>query len=100
MKGCTASAKSFCDPEADTYSVDDNEGSERGDDADADAHAAINDLDWFTSAVDIAMPEDMRPLNAAKAFLDDLLTRVHEKMEEEDNGGLCVRALECKGTTA
>ena len=85
FEGVYGAREQFWDPDADTYSVDNNEGSERGDDAHADAHAAIDDLDRFTSAVDMATPEDMRPRNAAKAFLDDLLTRVFEKMEEEED---------------
>ncbi|OUS42300.1 hypothetical protein BE221DRAFT_63255 [Ostreococcus tauri] len=85
FEGVYGARDQFWDPDADTYSVDNNEGSERGDDAHADAHAAIDDLDRFTSAVDMATPEDMRPRNAAKAFLDDLLTRVYEKMEEEED---------------
>ena len=75
----------FWDPEADTYSVDNNEGSEHGMEIFEEAYEAEDALERYTSAVDLATPEDMRPINVARDYFTNLLLIVFEMMEEEQD---------------
>ena len=73
----------FWDPDGDTYSIDNNEGSEQGLDVHADVYELVDELERYTSAVDYATPNDLRPLSVAKQYLDGILSTVYEMMEEE-----------------
>ena len=73
----------FWDPDGDTYSIDNNEGSEQGLDVHADVYELVDELERYTSAVDYATPNDLRPLSVAKQYLDGVLSTVYEMMEEE-----------------
>lgn len=83
--GVYAESEKFWDPDADTYSVDGNEGSDVGIDEHAEALDAVDALDRYVSAVDMATPSDLRPLNAAKAVLENILLVMYEMVEEEED---------------
>ena len=83
--GVYAESEKFWDPDADSYSVDGNEGSDIGMDEHAEALDAVDELDRYVSAVDMATPSDLRPLNAAKAVLENILLVMYEMVEEEED---------------
>jgi len=85
FKGVYGEEDNFWDPEADSHSVDNNEGSEHGDDIHDEAYEAEDALTRFTSAVDLATPEDLRPLAVARAYVNDLMNMVVKLVEEDDN---------------
>ena len=53
---CTEKKERFWDPDGDTYSIDNNEGSEQGLDVHADVYELVDELERYTSAVDYATP--------------------------------------------
>lgn len=83
FEGVYGEKERFWDPDGDTYSIDNNEGSERGVDVHADVYELVDELERYTSAVDYATPNDLRPLSVAKQYLDGILSSVYEMMEEE-----------------
>lgn len=83
--GVYGDADRYWDPDGDTYSVDNNEGSEPGYNEFDDAYNALDELDRYLSAVDMATPDDLLPLNVGKALYDDILQLVFERTEEEQD---------------
>lgn len=83
--GVYGDADRYWDPDGDTYSVDNNEGSEPGCNEFDDAYKALDELDRYLSAVDMATPDDLLPLNVGKAIYDDILQLVFERTEEEQD---------------
>lgn len=83
--GVYGDADRYWDPDGDTYSVDNNEGSEPGCNEFDDAYNALDELDRYLSAVDMATPDDLLPLNVGKAIYDDILQLVFERTEEEQD---------------
>lgn len=82
--GVYAESEKFWDPDGDTYSIDGNEGSDVGMDEHAEALDAVDALDRYVSAVDMATPSDLRPLNAAKTVFERILLAMYEMVEEEE----------------
>lgn len=85
FEGVYGERERFWDPEADTYSVDNNEGSEHGMEIFEEAYEAEDALERYTSAVDLATPEDMRPMNVARDYFTNLLLIMFEMTEEEQD---------------
>ena len=85
FEGVYSERERFWDPEADTYSVDNNEGSEHGMEIFEEAYEAEDALERYTSAVDLATPEDMRPMNVARDYFTNLLLTMFEMTEEEQD---------------
>jgi len=85
FKGVYGEEAAFWDPEADSHSVDNNEGSERGDNVFDDAYEAEDSLARFTSAVDLATPEELRPLGVARAYVDSLLNAMFDLIDDDEN---------------
>ena len=83
--GVYGDADRYWDPDGDTYSVDNNEGSEPGCNEFDDVYSALEELDRYLSAVDMATPDDLLPLNVGKAIYDDILQLVFERTEEEQD---------------
>jgi hypothetical protein len=85
FEGVYGEKEKFWDPDGDTYSIDNNEGSERGEDVHIDVYELVDELERYTSAVDYATPNDLRPLSVAKQYLDGILSSVYEMMEEDSD---------------
>jgi len=85
FKGVYGEEAAFWDPEADSHSVDNNEGSERGDNLFDDAYEAEGSLARFTSAVDLATPEELRPLSVARAYVDSLLNAMFDLVDDDEH---------------
>jgi hypothetical protein len=99
FEGVYGESERFWDPEADTYSVDNNEGSEHGMEIFEEAYEAEDALERHTSAVDLATPEDMRPINVARDYLTNLLLIVFEMTEEEQDFEFAEKRARAKGNT-
>jgi hypothetical protein len=100
FEGVYGERERYWDPEADTYSVDNNEGSEHGMEIFEEAYEAEDALERYTSAVDLATPEDMRPMNVAMDYVTNLLLVMFEMIEEEQDFAFAekrVRRRKAKG---
>ena len=93
FKGVYGEEATFWDPEADSHSVDNNEGSERGDNVFDDAYEAEDSLARFTSAVDLATPEELRPLGVARAYVDSLLNAMFDLIDDDENHARAQKTL-------